>query len=257
MRILAVGDVTSPAAAAELARRLPAFRKAEGVDFAAVNCENAGFIIGPPIEVARGLLEGGADVLTGGNHLLQNLSLQSYLERDTRTVRPCNYPASVPGRGYTLRRVGEVRVLVINALGRVQMEPALDSPFPAIDRILEKEAGRYDVSLLDFHAEATGEKMAMARYLDGRVTVLWGTHTHVPTADTQILPGGTGYVSDLGMCGATGGVLGLAAGPVLKRYLTGLPEKFTPAEGPVACDGVLFDVDTARGKTTAVRRVRF
>ena len=257
MRILAVGDVTSPLAAEALAARLGNFRKEHKIDFAAVNCENAGFIIGPPTEVARKLLFGGADVLTGGNHLLQNLSLQKYLEEEPRMVRPCNYPRGVPGRGYTFRTKNGVRILIVNALGRVHMDPPLDSPFTAVDRILEREKGRYDISLFDFHAEATGEKLAMARYLDGRVSVLWGTHTHVPTADDQVLPKGTGYVTDLGMCGAVDGVMGLSTEVILKRYLTGLPEKFVPAEGEILCDGVIFTVDEGTGKATGTQRVRF
>ena len=257
INILAVGDVTSPRAAEELAKRLPAFRKKNDIDFAIVNGENAGFILGPTAEIARGMLHGGADLLSGGNHMLQNLSLHRYLEEDTRILRPCNYPRGVPGRGYTLRRVKDTRILVVNALGRVHMEPPLDSPFAAIDRILAKEEGKYDLAILDFHAEATGEKLAMGRYLDGRFTVIFGTHTHVPTADDCILPQGTGYVTDLGMCGGNGGVMGIATDVILKRYLTGLPEKFLPAEGDIVCDGVIFTVDEKAKKTVATRRVKF
>lgn len=257
MKILAVGDVTSPRAAEALAQRLPEFKKQNGVDLAIVNGENAGFILGPTVEIARKMLFSGADVLSGGNHTLQNLSLHRLLEEDTRMLRPCNYPKGVPGRGYTIRRVRDRRVLVINALGRVHMEPPLDSPFTAIDRVLQKEEGRYDLSVVDFHAEATGEKLAMARYLDGRVTVLFGTHTHVPTADDGVLPRGTGYVTDLGMCGGRDGVMGIDSDVILKRYLTGLPEKFAPAEGPIVCDGVLFTVDDVSGKTLSTLRVRF
>ena len=257
MKILAVGDVTSPRAAEALATRLPDFKRQNGVDLAIVNGENAGFILGPTVDIARGMLAGGADVISGGNHVLQNLSLHRFLEEDARMLRPCNYPRGVPGRGYILRSVKGRRVLVINALGRVHMEPPLDSPFAAVDRILQREEGRYDLAVVDFHAEATGEKLAMARYLDGRVAVLFGTHTHVPTADDGVLPRGTGYVTDLGMCGGADGVMGISSDVILKRYLTGLPEKFTPAEGPIVCDGVIFTVDDVSGKTLSTQRVRF
>ena len=145
---------------------------------------------------------------------------------------------------------------MINAIGRIEMEP-IDCPFRAVDRILTREEGNYDFSILDFHAEATGEKVAMGRYLDGRVNIVFGTHTHVPTADEQILPRGTGYITDIGMCGIREGVLGISAETILQRFLTRLPERHQPADGEVLAEGAVFTLDEGSGRVTAVERVRF
>ena len=256
LRYMAVGDVTSPKAGTALAAALWEIRRTHKIDFVAVNAENAGFIVGPTPELAKRLLDGGADVLTGGNHTLQSMSLHGMLENDTRLLRPANYPDKAPGQGYTILDAKGYRVLVGNVLGRVHIEPPLDSPFTAVDRILAREEGRYDFAFFDFHAEATGEKTALAAYLDGRITALYGTHTHVPTADTCVLPHGTGYVTDLGMCGALGGVLGMDTDSVLNRYLTGLPGRFSAAEGAMYADAVIFSVDESTGKTVKAERVR-
>lgn len=254
-RFMAIGDVTSPTAARALAATLWQVRREYSLDFVTVNAENAGFIIGPPADVALALLDGGADVLTGGNHILQNMSLQATLENDSRILRPANYPDAAPGFGYTVVPAKGLRVLVGNLLGRVHMDPPLDSPFDAAERILAREAGKYDLAFFDFHAEATGEKTALAAFLDGRVTVLFGTHTHVPTADDGILPKGTGYVSDLGMCGARGGVLGMSEESVLSRYTTGLPTRFAPATGALYADAVIFSIDESKRRTVKTERV--
>ncbi len=256
MKILLIGDVTSPRAALFLRRRLWGFRRKLGAELVILNGENAGFIIGPTPETAETLLEGGADVITGGNHTLQNYALLPTLEEMQNVLRPANYPSRAPGQGYTILDVGGVRVLVMSLLGRVHIEPPLNSPFETADRILSQEAGRYDLAVVDFHAEATGEKLALGHYLDGRVAVLVGTHTHVPTADLQILPGGTGYVTDLGMTGAVGSILGIRPDMVIDRYLTAVNHKLQPADGPIAADCVLFTVDPATGKTTAAERLQ-
>lgn len=255
-RYMAIGDVVSPKAAEALSLALWGIRKEYRIDFVAVNAENAGFIIGPSPEVASRLLDGGADVLTGGNHILQNQSLAGMLENDKRILRPANYPDAAPGQGYTIVDGKGYRVLVGNLLGRVHMDPPLDSPFAAADRILSREAGAYDFAFFDFHAEATGEKTALAAYLDGRVSALYGTHTHVPTADTCVLPAGTAYVSDLGMCGADGGVLGVDTKTVLDRYLTGVPTRFAPALGNFYADAVIFTFDEPHTRAVSVERVR-
>lgn len=254
LRIMAIGDVTSPAAASWLSARLWEVRRQHSVDFLIVNAENAGFIIGPGADCANQLLEGGADVLTGGNHMLQNFSLHKVLEEGKRILRPLNYPDAAPGFGYTVETAKGYRILVINALGRVHMDTLTDSPFTAIDTLLKREAGKYDLAVLDFHAEATGEKLAIAHYFDGRVSVIFGTHTHVPTADTQILPKGTGYVSDLGMCGASGGIIGMSAESVLHRYLTSVSTRLQAAEGSMYADAVIFSVDESTGRTLSVER---
>lgn len=256
IRYMAIGDVTSPRAADALAGALWGIRRDHRIDFVAVNAENAGFIIGPSPEIAKKLLDGGADVLTGGNHMLQNMALQGMMESDNRVLRPANYPDTAPGAGYTVLDAKGYRLLVINLLGRVHMDPPLDSPFTAATRILAREEGGYDLAFIDFHAEATGEKTAFATYLDGKVSVIYGTHTHVPTADTCVLPAGTGYVSDLGMCGAEGGILGVDRRAVLDRYISGIPSRFVPADGSFYADAVIFSVEESTGKCVSVERVR-
>ena len=256
MNILAIGDVTEPRAAEVLATRLWEFRRRERIDFVLVNAENAGFIMGPDPDLARLLLDGGADVLTGGNHTLQRQSLHGMLENDSRLLRPLNYPAEVPGMGYTILPANGYRILVMNAQGRVEMEP-LDCPFHAVDRVLEREAGHYDFSILDFHAEATGEKLAMGHYLDGRVNIVYGTHTHVPTADEQILPRGTAYQTDIGMCGPRDGILGMAPDSILRRLVTRLPERYAPATGEIAGQGTVFSFSENDGRVGEIRRVTF
>ncbi|MBQ8173873.1 MAG: YmdB family metallophosphoesterase [Clostridia bacterium] len=254
MRILAIGDVTDPRAASELASRLWEIRRSLSLDFVAVNAENAGFIVGPDPEVAQTLLDGGVDVLTGGNHTLQKKGLFSLLDGDRRVLRPANYPPEVPGAGYAILDAKGYRLLVMNAVGRVEMEPS-DCPFRAVDKILDREEGNYDLAMLDFHAEASGEKMAMGYYLDGRVQAVYGTHTHVPTADEQILPHGTGYITDIGYCGPRDSILGISTEVVLHRYLTHLPERFVPAEGEIRIEGVVFTLDESARRCTKVERV--
>ena len=219
LRIMTIGDVTSPKAATALADRLWEIRRNFRIDFLAVNPENAGFIIGPSADTAKMLLDKGADLLTGGNHTLQNQSLHALLDSDNRLIRPANLPAEAPGVGYTVLSANGYRLLAINVLGRVEMEPICDSPFTAIEKILSRENGNYDLSILDVHAEASGEKVALAVYFDGRFCAIYGTHTHVPTADLSILPLGTGYVSDVGMCGASGGVLGISSESVFFHHI--------------------------------------
>ena len=221
-----------------------------------MNGENASFITGISRDAAELLLRSGADVITGGNHTMQNFSAVRMLDELTEVVRPINYGDDAPGRGYTVIDTGTARVLVINAMGNVHMEPQLDAPYSFIDAVLSRERGRYDIAVLDIHAEATGEKLAIAHNYDGRINVIFGTHTHVPTADCKILPRGTGYVSDLGMCGESGGILGMDIGTVLYKMKTKLPGKFKCADGEPFADGVIFELDSS-AKTVSVERIRF
>ena len=256
MKILMLGDVTSPQAADYLVSALPEARARLGADFVTVNAENAGFIIGPTPELARKLLSSGADVLTGGNHTLQNYDMLASIDEMRRVLRPANYPQRTEGNGYCIKETaGGVRVLTVSLLGRVHIEPPLSSPFEAVDRVLRAAEGRYDLAIVDFHAEATGEKLAMGHYLDGRVTAVVGTHTHVPTADLTVLPRGTGYVTDLGMCGARGSILGIDPSEIVERFLTAVNHKLHPARGRMYADGVLFTVDEAKGICTAAERI--
>ncbi len=255
MKILMLGDVSSPEAARWLAGVLPSARRRLGADLVTVNAENAGFIIGPAPETAQLLLSSGADVLTGGNHTMQNYDLLAAIDNMPRVLRPANYPARTPGEGFVTVEAGGARVMVISLLGRVHMDPPLSSPFEAASRILAQNRGGYDIAVVDFHAEATGEKLALGHYLDGRVAAVVGTHTHVPTADLTVLPRGTGYVTDLGMCGAEGSILGIDHREIVERYLTAINHKLHVGRGRMRAEGVLFTVDPTTGKCTAVERV--
>jgi len=256
VKILAIGDVTSPGGVSHLERNLWSIRKKYGIDFCIVNGENASFITGISREAAEVLLRSGADVITGGNHTMQNFSAVKMLDEFPEVIRPLNYGNDAPGKGFTVVDTGVTRVLVMNAMGNVHMEPQLDAPYSFLDAVLLSERGKYDVAVLDIHAEATGEKLAVAHSYDGKINVVFGTHTHVPTADYTVLPRGTAYVSDLGMCGESGGILGMDVGTVLYKMKTKLPGKFKCADGEPFADGVIFELDS-NGKAVSVERIRF
>ena len=255
MKILCIGDVTSPSAAEYLASVLEKFKRERGIDAAIVNAEHAGFVTGASRETAELLLLRGADCLTGGNHTLRNRSVYSFLDECDRVLRPINFGAGAPGVGYTVIDACGYRVLVISAMGTVHIDPVLDSPFGFIDRVLEREEGKYDFSVLDIHAEATGEKLAVAHAYDGKINCIFGTHTHVPTADAQILPRGTGYITDVGMCGERGGILGMDAERVVERMRARLPYPFKIADGALGADGVIVTLDEGSGRVVRVERV--
>lgn len=257
MRILAIGDVTSPAGLSHLAKNLWKYREENKIDFVIVNGENASFITGISEEGAVKLLRGGADCITGGNHTLKNRKIYTYIEEERALLRPINFGDAAPGRGYAILDACGYSVLVINAMGIVNIEPRLNSPYGYIDKVLSDEAGRYDLAVLDIHAEATGEKLALAYAYDGKINVIFGTHTHVPTADERILPNGTGYITDIGMCGEEGGVLGMDPAVVVERQRTALPTPFKAASGEPKADGVIFDVDTSTKRVLKIQRISF
>ena len=255
MNLLAIGDLVSPAAVAYVTERLFHIRDQYKVDFTVVNAENASTGNGLDTDDAHALLDAGADVLTGGNHSMRKRNLYPMLDSDPRLLRPANMSAHAPGVGYGIYRLGGDRILVLNLIGRMFLDGS-DCPFDAADRILEREAGRYDYAVVDFHAEATSEKIALARYLDGRVSAFFGTHTHVATADEQILPGGTGYITDLGFTGVQDSVLGVRSEIIIDRFRTHLPARFEFAQGSVTAHGALFTLDS-NGHCTAVERIVF
>ena len=257
MRILALGDIVGHVAIDHLADKLWAFRSKEKIDFCVANGENATEIRGISAADAEALLGTGVDLITLGNHAFGMKDIYSYLDANERCIiRPANYPTDAPGVGYTICDVNGWCVLCMNVSGRVYLDP-LASPFDTVDRILEREDGRFDIALLDIHAEATSEKLAIGRYFDGRVQVMFGTHTHVPTADEQILPHGSGYITDLGMCGSVDGILGTDADAVIHRFRTLMPTRFSVASGDVRAQGVIFDVDEDARKVRSVKRVVF
>lgn len=257
LKILTIGDVTSPSGIEHLKISLWKIRRELGVDFCIVNGENASFLTGISAELAEELLRAGADAITGGNHTMQNKQAYTYLEDTKEMIRPINFGDNAPGRGYSILDANGYRVLVMNAMGCVHIEPTLDAPYSYIDRALAREEGNYDIAILDLHAEATGEKYAVAMNYDGKFSMIFGTHTHVPTADEQILPCGTGYITDIGMCGESGGILGMETECIIERMKTHLPSKYKPACGKCVATGALFTVDESCGKCTDVRRISF
>lgn len=245
MRILALGDVVGVRALAYLEERLWQVRREQRADFVIVNGENVSEIRGISQKDAQRLLNCGADVITLGNHAFGQKDLSPLLDRSECIIRPANFPPQTPGMGYTVFNANGWRILCINACGRVHMDTYSD-PFDAVQRILDREKDRYDYAVLDFHAEATSEKLAMARVFDGRIHVIFGTHTHVTTADEQILPKGSAYQTDLGMCGPHSGIIGSATEGVLERLRNLLPTRFTVADGPITAHGTLFELDGNR-----------
>lgn len=256
MKILCIGDVTGMGGVKLLCDKLWKFRKDNGIDLCIVNAENAAFITGASPEIADALFKAGADVLTGGNHTLRNKAVYSYIDHQPYMLRPINFTEEAPGSGYCIADMCGYRVMVINAMGNVHIDPVLDAPYSYIERALRREEGRYDLAVMDIHAEATGEKLAIAHAFDGRINVIFGTHTHVPTADMQVLPKGTGYVTDLGMCGESGGILGMNAEGVVKRMRSHLPLKFEAASGAPVADGVIFELSGVDFAVTDIERVK-
>ncbi len=239
MNILAIGDVVGDRAVAYLEQTLWGVRRAHAVDFVVANGENAAEIRGLNANQAARLLAAGVDVVTLGNHTYGQRDLYPVLESEPRIIRPANFPPQAPGMGYTVQPANGCRVLCMNVCGRVFMEAYAD-PFGTVESILRREAGNYDVSLLDVHAEATSEKLAIARYFDGKIDIVFGTHTHVATADECRLPRGTAYQTDLGMTGPTDGVLGVSTEAVLEKFRSLMPVRFSTSQGPVRANATLF-----------------
>ena len=253
LNILAVGDVVGDSGLDFLRRRLPSLRRDNGVHFTVVNGENAA-ANGLLPRQAEEIFAAGADVITMGNHTWDKQQIADFMDENRYILRPANYTSKAPGRGWGVYDGPRgLRIRVVNLIGRCEMDSNFDNPFTKMDEILR--ADEADVTLVDFHGEATSEKGAMAWYLDGRVQALWGTHTHVPTADCQVLPKGLGFVTDLGMTGPAHSVIGIRPEQAINRFLGGLPQRFQPAEGPRKLNAVLFTIDTASRKCTALRRI--
>lgn len=254
MNILFIGDIFASAGRGIVADKLHYIVSTENIDFVIANGENSagGFGITPLI--AEELLKLGIHVLTSGNHIWDKREIYEYLPTQYRLIRPANYPDELPGRGYTIARTARgVECAVINLQGRAHM-PSTDDPFRKADAILEALPAHIKIRFVDFHAELTSEKVAMGWYLDGRVTAVVGTHTHVPTADTRVLPGGTGYQTDAGMTGPYHSVIGVDKDIILRRFLTSMPVRMEAARGGVELHGVIFEADETTGKCLTARR---
>jgi metallophosphoesterase (TIGR00282 family) len=246
--ILAIGDVIGKPGRKALSQLLPGLRQQYDLDLIIVNGENAAGGIGVTVATAREMLDAGADVLTSGNHIWMHREIYPYLDGDMPILRPLNYPPGVPGRGYIV--IG--RVAVVNLIGRVFIGD-FDNPFHAIDKLLAELEPK--IIIVDFHAEATSEKVAMGRYLDGRVSAVLGTHTHVGTTDAQVLPGGTAYVSDIGMTGPLDSVIGDDAEAAIERFLTNLPHRLSVGKGKIALNGIMVEVDDDSGRALSIERI--
>jgi hypothetical protein len=255
MRILFVGDIFGKPGR-EIARRaIPALIERESLDFVIANVENSAAGFGVTGDLADAILSYGVDAMTSGNHVWDKKEILDYIPRQPKLIRPANFPPGTPGRGSYVgkTRTGEP-IGVINVMGRIFMQP-LDDPFAVVQKEIEAMRGKARVILVDFHAEATSEKVAMGWHLDGRVTAVFGTHTHVQTADDRILPKGTAYLTDVGMTGPHDSIIGVTTEVALGRFLNGMPARFESATGPGRLNAVLVTADRSTGRATAIQRL--
>ncbi len=254
MKVLAVGDVVGSAGLQHLKRRLRHIKQENKIDFTIVNGENcAGVGIFP--QQADDIFAAGADVITLGNHVWNRRQIVPYLEDNKYILRPANLAPQAPGDGFGIYDTLGYRVLVINLIGRCEMAFGPDNPFLAADKILRQMEDKYDIAICEIHAAATSEKLAMGFYLDGRVSAVYGTHTHVQTADERVNPKGTGYITDIGMTGPIWSVLGVKPQQSIAMFRGDLTETFQTAEGECALGGIIFDIDTTTKKCTDIKRI--
>ena len=251
-KILAVGDVVGSPGMDRISHSLRWLKRKTGADFVVVNGENAA-VVGITPNQAEDIFDAGADVITMGNHTFSKREIVEYMEDNSRILRPANYAPQTPGVGWGVYETAAGEVAVIDLIGRCGMDYGPDNPFLQVEKILKEITAK--IILVEIHAEATAEKLAMGYMLDGRVSAFWGTHTHVPTADTQILPKGTGYVTDLGMTGPKHSVLGIQPALSIAKFRGDLPERYRWAEGPTKLEAVLFTVDTDTGLCRKAERV--
>lgn len=253
MRILLTGDIVGKAGRRVMLERLIDVRTQHDLDLVIANVENAasGFSITP--RIAEELFAVGVDVMTSGNHIFDKREILDYIQSEPRLLRPANYAPGVPGNGLWTGAIRGIQVAVLNLQGRVFMPPS-DDPFRCADQQLATLNPEVKIILVDLHAEATAEKIALGRYLDGRVSVVVGTHTHVQTADEQILPGGTAYLTDLGMTGPHDGIIGMQLATVMPRFITGIAPRMEPSEGEIQMNGLIVEVDESSGKAVQVER---
>ena len=257
MKILFIGDIVGRAGRELLRSSLAAIIRHHDLDLVIANAENSANGFGVTKDVGDTILGYGVDVMTSGNHIWDKKEVIPYIAMEPRLIRPANYPAGTPGRGSYVATARDGRAVgVVNAMGRVHM-PSLDDPFAVVPREIDAIRGKTRVIIVDFHAEATSEKMAMGWHLDGKVTLVVGTHTHVQTADERLLHHGTAYLTDAGMTGAHDSVIGMEREPSLARFVTGMPAKFEPATANPRLNGVIVEADPASGNALAVTRVSF
>ena len=255
MKILAVGDLVGSAGVKKLKTELPKLRENEKIDFVIVNGENAGEGMGITKKNFDDILEEAVDVITMGNHTWGKKDIFKFIDHP-KLLRPANYCKGVPGKGYNIYNCMDKKIAVINLIGRVDVNVLSENPFLIAKDLVEKLQNKTDIIIIDFHAEATAEKIALGYYLDGKVTAIFGTHTHVQTADETILENGTAYITDIGMTGPKKSVIGMDIQASIKRFETTLPERYKIAGGDTMLNGVVFDVDNSTNKVKNIKRIR-
>ena len=254
MKILAIGDITGEVGVKELKNKLYQIRQKEEIDFVIVNGENAAEGMGITEKNFNDIISQNVDVVTMGNHTWGKKEIFKFIDHP-KLIRPANYPKGVVGKGYNIYECKNKKIAVINLIGRVYMNVLSESPFLVVADIIKNIKDKTDMIIVDFHAEATGEKITMGYYLDGKVTAVFGTHTHVQTADERILPKGTAYISDIGMTGTKNSALGMDVSVAIKRFETALPERYKVATGEGMLNGVIFDINDKTNKVKAITRV--
>ena len=254
MNILMVGDVYGEPGRQAIAKLLPRLRQEHAIDLAVVNVENAAGGFGVTASIARQILDAGADVMTSGNHIWDKREIVEYIAKENLLLRPANFPVGTPGVGHVSLKCGPHKVAVLNLMGRVFMLP-IDCPFRKADEVLPELRKDARIVLVDMHCEATSESLAMGWYLNGRVSAVVGTHRHVQTADERVLPGGTAYITDLGLTGPTDGVIGVDREQIIQRFLNQMPTRFETAKGPAALQGAVIVVDPDTGHASSIRRL--
>lgn len=255
LKILAVGDIVGNTGVKELKKRLPQIKQERNIDFIIVNGENAAEGMGITEKNFKDIIEAGADAITMGNHTWGKKDIFKFID-DPRIIRPANYPEGVVGKGYQIYHKKGKNIAVMNLIGRVDLTVLSENPFLKAKSIVQEIQEKTDIIIVDFHAEATAEKIAMGYYLDGKVTAVFGTHTHVQTADEKILPNGTAYITDIGMTGPKNSVIGMDIGVSFKRFETTLPERYRIAEGEGMFNGVVFDIDDVSNCAKSVERIK-
>ena len=254
MKILAVGDIIGETGIKELKNKLYQIRQKEEIDFVIVNGENAAEGMGITEKNFNDTISQHVDVVTMGNHTWGKKDIFAFID-NPKLIRPANYSKGVPGKGYNIFNCKNKKIAVINLIGRVYINVLSENPFLVVKDIIKKIKDKVDIIIVDFHAEATGEKITMGYYLDGKVTAVFGTHTHVQTADEKILPKGTAYISDIGMTGTKNSALGMDVSVALKRFETSLPERYKVASGEGMLNGVIYDIDDQTNKVKTITRI--
>jgi metallophosphoesterase (TIGR00282 family) len=256
MKVLLVGDIVGRPGRNAFNQVVGRLREEGRVDFVIANGENAASGRGPAPDMTSALLHAGADVITLGDHAWDSKEMVAGIDLETNVIRPANFPKSAPGKGFVRVDTPEGPITVLQLIGRVFMQPGYDCPFQVAERMLKGELGGDRVIFVDMHGEASSERMAMGRFLDGRVTAVFGTHTHCQTSDETVFTKGTAYITDLGMTGPRDSVLGREVEPVIRKFLTGVPQKFDVATGDPTLEGAIVDVDMKTGKARGIERIR-